>query len=501
MSIFCVFLVAALSFAEPLVIPKPDKVSYDVATEVRLDAAQTLRVRCADASTAAWVRTHMRAWFACEPKVIGETANVALPEEGYRLIARPDGLTIEAKTLKGVRYALYTLRQVAERDSSGATVLYYRLPVCTIEDAPALKFRGIHFCWFPEQSAALIERQIRTVAFYKFNCVVLESWGVFRSERHPWFGWKDGPMTKEVITRLVSVAKDLGVILVPQINVFGHASASRSCTGKHAALDVSPDRQSLFEPIGGRSSGWNWCLSNPAAVATVKELVAELHEAFGNPPYFHIGCDEADAPTCANCRAVDYAQLVCAHITSICELLKSRGARAMLWHDMLIRRGDPRWKGFYANGSEEMAKLPQMLPRDVVVCDWYYGSDPSGLARAEERKSQIGTYPTLDYFSKTCGLDTLTCPWEEPDGIRAQTAYAREAGLFGVLETTWHHFGGERFPGMVQMSACGAWGRGERLGGGHFATIWRQCGWDMGNPSYRDGGWYDTQVSRDIQSR
>jgi len=494
-------LLAALSFAEPNVIPKPEKVSYDAATEVRLDAAQTLRIRCADVSAADWACTHLKEWFAFEPKVVGETASVALPDESYRLIAKSDGIIVEAKTLQGVRYALYTLRQVAERDSSGATVSYYRLPACTIEDAPALGFRGIHLCWFPEQSIELIEREIRTAAFYKYNCVVLEPWGVYRSERHPWFGWKDGPMTKATIARLVAVAKDLGVTLVPQINVFGHASASRSCTGKHAVLDVSPERQSLFEPGAEWSSGWNWCLSNPAAVQVLRELVVEMHEAFGNPPYFHIGCDEADGPSCASCRAADYTELVARHIAGIAELLKARGARTMLWHDMLLRKGDPRWEGFYANGSEATAKLPQMLPKDVIVCDWYYGSDPGGQAEETDRTSKTGTYPTLDYFAKTCGLDTLTCPWEEPDGIRAQTAYAREKGLYGVLETTWHHFGGERFPRMVQVSACGAWGHGEQVSRGHFATVWRQCGWDMKASSYKETGWYDTQVSRDIQGR
>ena len=51
---------------------------------------------------------------------------------------------------------------------------------------------------------------------------------------------------------------------------------------------------------------------------------------------------------------------------------------------------------------------------------------------------------------------------------------------------------------MVQVSACGAWGHGERLNNGHFATVWRQCGWDMGRQSYSLSGWNDTQVTRDI---
>ena len=495
----CAAAPAAVNFAKPKVVPGVESLTYKADVEVRLDATQAVAVACADSSAAAWVRSHMKAWFGVEPKVVAAEADPRVTaDEGYRLEAKPSGIRIAAKALRGVRYAMFSLRQIAERDSSGDTVSHFRMPEFEIADAPLLAFRGIHFIWMPEQSAELIERDIRMAAFYKFNVVVLESWGVYRSERHPWFGWKEGPMTKAAIRRLVDVANDLGIALVPQLNVFGHAAAARSCVGKHAALDVDPSRQPLFEPAG---LAWNWCLSNPAAVRTVRELVVELHEAFGRPPYFHIGCDEAEKPSCASCRAVPYAQLVADHIAGVCELLRARGARAMLWHDMLLRHGDPRWKGFYANGSEETAKLAQLLPKDVIVCDWYYGNDSGGSYAAKDRTSITDAYPTLEYFAKECGFDTLTCPWEEPKGIRAQAKYAREKGLLGILETTWHHFGGERFPRMVQTSACGAWGRETGFWDGTFARIWRWCGWDMGSTSYREAGWFDNQVSRDIHER
>ena len=61
----------------------------------------------------------------------------------------------------------------------------------------------------------------------------------------------------------------------------------------------------------------------------VRDLVLEMYEAFGNPPFFHIGCDEADPPVCPTCRAVKpYAKLVEAHIASVADLLRRRGARA-----------------------------------------------------------------------------------------------------------------------------------------------------------------------------
>ena len=67
---------------------------------------------------------------------------------------------------------------------------------------------------------------IRLAALFKFNTVVIEPWGMFKSERHPWWGWPEAKMTKDEVRRLVAVGRDLGVTLVPQIAAFGHASAA-----------------------------------------------------------------------------------------------------------------------------------------------------------------------------------------------------------------------------------------------------------------------------------
>ena len=109
MLIACLFS-AALSFAQPAVVPVPEKLSYKDDVEVRLDAAQTMKVRCPDAAAVGWVRDHVRQWFGVEPKIVTETVAVETAEEGYRLKAEPTGITLEAKTLQGIRYAMYTLR-------------------------------------------------------------------------------------------------------------------------------------------------------------------------------------------------------------------------------------------------------------------------------------------------------------------------------------------------------------------------------------------------------
>ena len=109
------------------------------------------------------------------------------------------GIAIEASSLAGVRHAFHTLRQIAFPARGGLTTSGFIMPAFAIEDAPSLGFRGMHYCWFPEHRVQTIERQIRLAAYYKFNCVVLENWGVWRSESCPWFGWPDGKMTSAVM--------------------------------------------------------------------------------------------------------------------------------------------------------------------------------------------------------------------------------------------------------------------------------------------------------------
>ena len=481
-----VFSAAAqnVDFRKPDIIPVPMELSYEASVPVRIDTSTIFAVSCPDASAGDWVMGKVKAWFGVA-NVAVETSDLASPEElgdeGYTLEASPGRIGIGANKLSGVKYAMYTLRQAAERETGGMALKGYWLPALKVKDAPALKFRGVHFCWFPECSAKFIEHQIRIAAYCKFNYAVIENWGVFKSERYPFMSVPDAPLTAAETRRLTAIADDLGITLIPQLNIFGHAALMRWRSGKHVALDRHPECQPLFEPF----DGWNWCLSNPDARKVVQGLVEELHEAFGRPPFFHIGCDEADPPTCPVCRAAQpYATLVESHIKEVADLLRRRGARALMWHDMLLEKD--KWKPFCARGGVEDVKMVDSLPRDIVICDYYY----------EEAKNE---YPTLDYFASK-GYSVLTCPWRNEDGIVAQTAYARSKRMFGVLETVWQQFRGREFAMMIEAASCGAWGAGKpqnRFGRGPFATLWRQCGWDMGLSDYSDMGLYDRQVTRD----
>lgn len=484
-------------FRMPLLVPEVLEKHCEVTNCVPLDARLKVTVACADGASAAdWVAGKLKAWLLCSAGAKDAAFAGELPgtsDEAYAMEAKPGSLAIRARSMKGVRWALMTLRQIAQPKRGTMTVEGYEVPAFSLKDAPELSFRGLHICAFPENTIARIERMIRMAAYYKFNYVVLEQWGTFRSEKYPWYGWKDGYLTLAECRRLAAIAKDLGVTLIPQLNVFGHATAARGMSGKNAHLDRDPSYQPLFEPI----AGWNWCLSNPHAREVIAGLIGELHEAFGRPPYVHIGCDEAHEPTCAACCAADYRALLADFVRFAAESVEKLGARPMMWHDMLLRAGDRRWRGFYANGSAATAALVGTLSKKMVICDWYYGTDMGGGAK--NATSIVGKYPTLEYF-KSQGYDTLTCPWKEPSGIKAQCEYVRKNGFYGVLGTVWHFFQGEDLVRIYGRTASHAWSQkaadATKPGLREFATHWRQVGWETrGGDAYREGGVYDNQVS------
>ena len=464
---------AELDFRRPEIIPAPKEMTYEPSVPVRIESATLFAVSCPDATAAIWVKGKLAAWFGVKEAAVTAdgTAPAALRDqgdEGYSLEAAPGRSAIGANPLQGVKWAMHALRQAAERESVGRTLQGWWLPALKVRDRPALAFRGIHFCWFPECSVQLIERQIRIAACYRFNYVVLENWGVFKSERHPYLAVPNAPLTVSEAKRLAALAQDLGVTLIPQVNIYGHAALQRARGGKHATLDYGPEHLPLFEP-----GGWNWCLSNPEARKVVQELVVEMHEAFGSPPFFHIGCDEADPPTCPTCRAVKpYARLVSAHIAEVAGLLRARGARAMMWHDMLLEKD--KWKPFYAHGSVDEAGMLKTLPKDIVVCDWYYGSDPAGddksggksLVGRDERHCCAGEVCPREGVVRHLGDGMASLPWpgvrEHGGGFRlcrmgrgAQRSKAPGASVCDQLAPVWLGHGHSRLRGHGVLRPSG----------------------------------------------
>ncbi len=480
-------------FQWPVLIPDVKEHTCEPTRRVVIRDGVAVEVACPGAASD-WIATKMKVWFQASPSVTAVVAvgDVPAGDEAFTLSAKDGTVRIGANTMQGVRWAMATLRQIAQPARGTFRTEAYEVPEFSIRDWPDIPFRVLHVCGFPEYTPVRIERCIRLAAYYKFNHVILESCGVFRSEKHPWLGWRDGWLDPATCHRFAALARDLGVTLIPAFNVFGHATYARGRTGKNASLDVSPEYQPLFEPV----EGFNWCISNPEARRVIRDLVGEIHEAFDRPPYFHLGCDEAEPPSCAACCAPGYRERVAEHIRSMTEFVRDLGARPMIWHDMLLRYRDPQWKGLEANGSEETVALLDSLPKNVIICDWHYA------APCDDDRHPV----SLDHFLAR-GFQTMTCPWDNFDGIAAQCGYARQRNL-GVICTTWGHLATWQTPRFLSYAAACAWSAAAEAGIKAadaisycalrfvFSTHWRQVGWDTpGTDRYSECGFLSDQVS------
>ncbi|MDO5581126.1 MAG: family 20 glycosylhydrolase [Planctomycetia bacterium] len=460
-------------------IPYPQKIELG-NKDVVLDKNLKVEIRIADKKGAKDVQNavakRFSSWFKSEPKI-----KIAMDPEGYQIDASEGSLILQANDLAGIRYAMSSIRQMAEALPGTKTVQGWFIPEMKVDDYPLLKFRGIHLCWFPETQPARIEQAIRIAAYYKFNYAVIELWGVYPYKALPEFAWAEYKIQEEDIRALVRLSKELGIRLIPQFNLFGHASASRGSTGKHVLLDFHPEFISLFEP-----DGWTWCLSNPETRKILDAIVLELMDLYDNPEYFHMGCDEASsAGTCKVCRSSDYNEILYNHLIHFRDLLAAKKARPMLWHDMLINSGDPRWRGYTACGGKHTDQLTSRLPKDFIICDWQYSAPKKG-----------DTWPTMDYFNEK-GFDLIACPWTNVPGIVSQAKKAAANKYMGVLCTTWHHFYGRNMFQMLTSGSISLWGpeRPFRLNVHDiFQYHLRQVGWEMKNRKYSELGSFDLQV-------
>lgn len=426
----------------------------------------------------------LKQYFQILPELQQTAADPDVAGEDCKLIISETEIRIAAASADGLRNALKTLRQLAEAHHDCNTVF----PCVTITDSPAMTFRGIHLCAFPEVSLTELEKNIRLAAYHKFNYAVIEFWGTFPFQSHPELSWQDKQYDRAELQRIVEQAKDWGITLIPQFNILGHATNSRAISGKFATLYSNPELEHLFDP-----SGWCWCLSNPVTRQVLTDVVLELHDFFRNPPYFHIGCDEAeDVASCLYCKQKNFKDLFADHINWFHTLLTERNCRLIMWHDMLVRRDDPRWTGFVASGKHlELDGFYQELPNDILIADWQYGIAPPDKRAAG--------WPVSDFF-RSKGFETVMCPWDSEPDMESMAAYTQQVGNRGMLITTWHYLYGLKYTSFMLCAPYALWNPANNPGislsgrltlGKHMLQICH----DMGLTRYEDCGYTAYQIA------
>jgi hexosaminidase len=214
-------------------------------------------------------------------------------DESYKLEIKSDKISIHAKSDLGAMHALETLLQLLQNNSTT-----YYFPAASISDFPRFTWRGLmidvarHF-----QPVDVIKRNLDAMAAMKMNVFHWhltddQGWRI-ELKNHPKLTQlaSDGNYyTQEEIKNIVKYADERGILVVPEIDVPGHASAILSVypeVGSRINFDQNTyavERNSgIFTPTLDSS--------NPKTYQLLSEIFDEVCPLFsGN--YFHIGGDE-----------------------------------------------------------------------------------------------------------------------------------------------------------------------------------------------------------------
>jgi hexosaminidase len=211
-------------------------------------------------------------------------------DESYSLIVNEKKINIHAKSDVGTLRALETLLQLVAHDED-----HFYFEGVSIKDSPRFVWRGLmidaarHF-----QPVAVLKRNLDAMASVKLNVFhwhLTDDQGFrIESKLYPKLHElaSDGfYYTQDQIKDIVAYASDLGIRVIPEIDVPGHASAILTAYPEYGSKDnyeYSIERFSgIFDPT-----------LNPTKDSTYEflgNLFSEIAPLFPDQ-YFHIGGDE-----------------------------------------------------------------------------------------------------------------------------------------------------------------------------------------------------------------
>jgi len=268
-----------------------------------------------------------------------------LKEDQYELKVS-DQIAIRGNSYQAITYGIHSILQATK--SNG------HLPKMQISDFPKYSYRAVMIdCSRSWHSIETLQHIIRLAAYYKLKYVQLhltdDQLFTFQSKHYPLLASKPHSYTQEQLRELNEYAYTHGIILIPEIDIPGHAS---------------PFVKRMPEVFGIEDVSKNPYTISMAKTETKEALnliFSELAEIFTYSPYIHIGGDEAHfAGFEEDPETIQY--------------MKEKGILSVdeLFRDFLIEmnilvKGQGKqmmvWAGFAPKGKLE-------IPRDITVVAW-----------------------------------------------------------------------------------------------------------------------------------
>ena len=296
--------------------------------------------------------------------------------------------------------------------------------------ASPLPVRGLNLSAPKPAEIPLVVRFIRDVLPKEgVNVLVLEINYRYQYTSHPEVVDAD-PLTKDDIKSIVAASKAAGVRLIPLINLLGHQSWAETTFGllrSHPEFDETPGKYPANKDIYCRS----YCPLHPDLHKIVFDLMDELADVC-EADAVHVGMDEvfilAD-PDCPRCKTRSKAELLAQEVRTLHDHLLAKNREMWMWGDRFLD-GTVTGLGKWEASEDGAAWAINMVPRDIVICDWHYDA----------------VSPTAAHFAVE-GFRVLAAPWRltnvalgQLDLVRSVRANADQTiapRMLGMLQTSW----------------------------------------------------------------
>jgi len=281
-------------------------------------------------------------------------AGSGLPDQGYRLSIRPEGMRIEASSASGVFYGVCTLLQLIE--SCGPS-----LPGLEIEDWPDFPARGVMLDVSRDRvpSMETLFALVDLLAGWKINQLQLYTEHTFAYRRHPQVWAQASPLTGQEILLLDEYCRERFIELVPNQNSFGHM---------HRWLQ-HPTYAPLAEVLDGYNAPWgrmegpnSLCPTDPRSLELLRGLYDELLPHFTSR-MFNVGCDETfdlgQGRSKEACEREGAGKVYLDFLLKLHREVSARGRQMQYWGDIITQHPE----------------LVPRLPQDAIALEWGYEAD------------------------------------------------------------------------------------------------------------------------------
>ncbi len=328
--------------------------------------------------------------------------------EGYAIEVTPQIIRVSAGTAAGLFYGAVTLWQLLPPGAHGGSI-----PAQTIRDAPAYRWRGLmldsarHF-----QSPAFIRSMIDWMAWHKLNVLHWhltddQGWRI-EIRKYPRLtsvgSWRTDPdgaryggfYSQSEVSDIVSYAAARHVLIVPEIDMPGHATA---------AIAAYPQLGAAASAAHAPSVSASWGILDhlfsmePQTFAFLEDVLTEVMELFPGP-YVHIGGDEAvknewnaSAAVQARMRQLgvkDAAALQTYFTQRMARFVHTHGRRIIGW-DEILQPG---------------------LDKSAIVMSWH-GVSGAHAAALAGHDAILSPWPTLYFDNRQSAL-----PSEPPGRVK-----------------------------------------------------------------------------------